>query len=305
MLLLRGRLGNQLFQYAAAVALHRASGREVYFHTHGGTGEELLLARLLGSDFRRPTTRQLLASGGWVPWHDSTVFERGFYRLFYRDRVRRSRYRSFFEEQSTAFAYDPAFTSLDRIRSLEGYFQHQSYWADVVDDVARALMGRLAGLVRPGVRSDCIGVHVRGLDYADYGWKLPLGYYRQALEYVADRTGVTRVAVFGDDPAAIGAALAECRVLGLEGLDCTTRVADASTAVLHDLSALAHCGHIICSNSTFAWWGAALGDQVRGDAERTVMVPDPWIAGFSVNLAREEWTRSPVLEWANDEPEAG
>jgi hypothetical protein len=47
-----------------------------------------------------------------------------------------------------------------------------------------------------------------------------------------------------------------------------------------DLYLLARCAGVICSNSTFAWWGAWIGQNRDKDVQRTrVFVPDKWLNG--------------------------
>jgi hypothetical protein len=38
---------------------------------------------------------------------------------------------------------------------------------------------------------------------------------------------------------------------------------------------MSECDHAILANSSFAWWGAWIGDQ-RGERERSVIAPAGW-----------------------------
>ena len=42
------------------------------------------------------------------------------------------------------------------------------------------------------------------------------------------------------------------------------------------LSAMARCDHAIIANSSFAWWGAWLGDQLASGPHRTVVAPEEY-----------------------------
>jgi hypothetical protein len=294
-MLLRGRLGNQLFQYAAAVALRRSTRRNVLFHAYGIPDRELLLPLIAGPGFRRATTRELMLSGGWVPWDEPTFAARVFYGFGYRRLVRRRRRRSFGDCPGDAFAYDPAFEHLGTIRSIEGYFQHDSYWRATLDDVADSVATELAQLVdEPKSTAPTIGLHVRGSDYAGSGWMLPLCYYRRAIEIVLAGTGVGHAEVFGDDPALLAAVEEECRRAGLAlSIPGSPRL----RGPLQDLSRLASCTHLICSNSTFAWWAACLGDRTCFEESRVVVVPEPWLDGQITSLARRGWVQCAVPGW--------
>jgi Glycosyl transferase family 11 len=302
-ILLRGRLGNQLFQYAAAVELKRSRNRNVLFYSYEIPKQDLILPLLVGPDFRFANARELLASGGWIPWYDSPSWERAFYRSLYRWLFRARRRHSFLQAPGAAFVYDCAFEHLDRIRSIEGYFQHDSYWKHVIDEVADATAAKLTTMVASDHQKvETVGVHVRGLDYGEYGWMLPLGYYRAALEIVIEATGVGQAEIFGDDLDAIEAVKGECVNAGLVivGMGRTDLLSP-----LEDLSRLASCRHLVCSNSTFAWWGACLGDRrTLRDERRVVVIPQPWLNGLRTSLARSAWTSCNVPGWT-EPPDTG
>jgi hypothetical protein len=63
---------------------------------------------------------------------------------------------------------------------------------------------------------------------------------------------------------------------------------------------LATAQHVVMSNSTFVWWAAVIGDQLRSEP-RTVVCPKPWMPARAtaslpvdrLDLARPNWTLQP------------
>ena len=73
--------------------------------------------------------------------------------------------------------------------------------------------------------------------------------------------------LFGDDPAFVAEASTR-----LQRYAPTTDVTVDQHDPITQLRLLAACDHCVIANSSFAWWGAWLGDQ-RDSARRIVVAP--------------------------------
>lgn len=128
---------------------------------------------------------------------------------------------------------------------LFGYFQSEKYFAEFADVIRSFFTTPREKLL--GVA----GIHVRRGDYLTFPEHhpvLPNSYYWQAIERMADY-GISTFLVVSDD-------LSWCRQEFRNG---RFEIVQPATDVEH-LRLLAQCEHHIISNSSFAWWGAYLGN---------------------------------------------
>jgi hypothetical protein len=180
---LNGRLGNWLFQYAAARSLALDRSTEVALDVSRYTSWRHPLAG---------PVRQAL----------------GFFALKARY-VRNARAADYSEP---GWGYDPRFHELPADARIRGYFQSPRYWrgheAAIRADLAPARLPRdrdFSGLVDAVEGCEAVAVHVRRGDYLTTERELHFvcteAYYARALEYVRERVNGARVFVFSDDPA--------------------------------------------------------------------------------------------------------
>jgi hypothetical protein len=249
----RGRLGNHLFQWAFGLAASRRLDTS-FVMDHDSIAPLFDLDGHLRPDLR---ARNLL----WL-----------------RSRGRRA------PLVEVANEADPAtvLAALEDGARYSGFFQSADYFAGHEDAVRRALAvkpeprqrfrERYADLAAGGY----VCVHLRRGDYAD--WKggaalLPTEYVRRCIDLAAPAGRPVVVISDSIDEA-------EAELAGVPG------VRFESNDPIVDLQLMIHASTCVVSNSTFAWWGAWLGD-VPG---RRVLAPRYWV-GFR---EREEWPRRVV-----------
>lgn len=219
----RGRLGNQMFQYAFGVAA----------------------ATLLGTDFAMATAElqplfALPGRGGLGRARRSVAF-----------RLRRPQ--PVVEVDGDAEP-EAVLASLVDGRGYTGFFQSERYFVAARDEVAAAFAirrehvsafeSRYAGLLA----APYVCCHVRRTDYHafDGGVVLPPAYYADALASVAGVDGP--LVVVGDD-------LDEVRDVFPAG----TRFEHNEPIV--DLQLMVHAAAFVSSNSSLSWWGGWLGER--------------------------------------------
>ncbi len=273
---LKGGLGNQMFQYAAARALATARGVRLGLDLAAFKADQkrrfeldrfpilaaIASARAIFRLTTRPQTRsqrilcraaRALTKVAGVPPHR----ELDLLKPLGVDRRVHS---------EPHFHFDPNFQSLPADIYLDGYWQSERYFAAIADELRRefavatpppAEVRELEAAIRS---TESVGVHVRRGDYvtdertAAFHGTCDPGYYRAAAERVREVAERPHFFVFSDDPDWVRANLAF--------LSPSTTIGQGDRErPHHDLRLLSLCRHAIIANSSFSWWGAWLNDH--------------------------------------------
>ena len=219
-----GRLGNQMFQYAA---LRGIADKHGYDFT------------IPESDFNNE-------------WNDHQLFEVfDLPNLKNRGRVGDK----FLQERQ--FNYDPELVEQcpDDI-SLYGYFQTERYFSHITDSIKEDFT------FKKDVIENCkevmeelsepIALHVRRTDYVEKSQDHPpcsLRYYHEALKRFHEKRPVV---IFSDD-------VKWCKEQEIFKPD-RFLVSETDNNV-YDLCMMTMCSDYIIANSSFSWWGAWLSDN--------------------------------------------
>jgi len=181
------------------------------------------------------------------------------------------------------FPYKPAlFENAPRKCSLVGYWQCEKYFFGLRDELRERLLPREPlparstaterAILGGGERS--VFVHVRRTDYVgnSYHVVLPMEYYREAAALIAAQVPDPVFFVFSDDP--------EWCEANFKLPYLTTIVRNFAQTGEHrfgredaDLYLMRQCGHAIVANSSYSWWGAWLGADIKGGI---VIAPKTW-----------------------------
>ena len=292
-----GGLGNQLFQFAAARAVAKASGRDV---------------RLCYRMFDRPWVRRaFVAARHWV--RELGADQDARFRLAAMARTpellaiqSEARETTRAEDRALGFRRgtlkrafkDPSWghEAVHVLRTVDDARDAIGSGADAAPGRTILVAGYMAGdaMVAPQIQelravlriapdtaylrqwtawvreAPTVGVHVRRGDYAKPAYDgifpiLPAEWYRRAAERVHARHPGVRFVVVTDEPAWTKANL---RLPG------EMRIASAEhpASAREDLALLAACAHHVIANSTFSWWGARLAG-----GGGTVVAPSCWM----------------------------
>jgi hypothetical protein len=288
---LQGGLGNQLFQYAAGLGIAAGTGARLTFDPSGVDDREHWLPALVGDDYREATRAELLRVG--VAHSASPTFDAVTRRLLgpALDAGRRVRGRTARVVRPAALVdvavYDEAVLAVDLPVYLDGWFQTERWFTHVADHIAARLLGRLPEASRPGLRAagPTVAVSFRRGDYVRWGWQLPLGYYEHALALVAERVPGAQFVLLGDDPEFLAFAIPWVARFGP-----AVSAYDSGADELGHLALAAACDHAVIANSSFAWWGAWLGDHAPGRApDRLVVAPADYPARFGADVLASGW----------------
>jgi hypothetical protein len=264
---LHGRLGNQLFQYASGLGLSRRLGASLRFRSDRVAPEDLVLPRLV--EYREATTAELRTVG-----HRSDVS--ALARLEHRALLHATRATRRVQQRTPPTiaiwerpgVYRPWVFDADLPVYVQGHLQSERYFEDVVDEVAASIRFPAGLATLPPDAGATLALSFRRGDYNSLGWARPLEYYDEAVALVTARTQVDSIVLFGDDTAFLELAVSRYERYG-PVVDAVAFGSDPLT----QLQLLASCHHCVIANSSFAWWGAWLGDHRATSSERVVVSP--------------------------------
>jgi len=288
--ILRGGLGNQMFQYALGLRLAKKSGVELALDT------VLLKDRLPRRNFTyrdysldifslapRFTALSKAAEKGPLPGVWLGLDALGIMADAALGR------KTFLKEKDGRFdarALEPRDGLV-----LFGWWQSERYFADAEDDVRAAfrlrrdLGGSAMALAEKISATRSVSLHVRRGDYlalADVMSPTGPDYYARAAAYIGARVERPEFFVFSDD-------LEWCRK-NIK-IDFPTTYVDIPEGprASHHLRLMSLCEHNIIANSSFSWWGAWLNENKK----KIVIAPARWYVDSTLgkDIVPENWTR--------------
>jgi hypothetical protein len=249
-------LGNQMFQYAAGLAVARRLGVPLRCDTSSFIGNR---RRQLGLP-----AFGLKLEGTW-----RGNFER--LGLLRRDPAVRV--------VTDSAEFVPEVLTVEAPVRLEGWFQSWRYFAACADEVRAAFdferiaLGAAATATLERIRAadSPVAVHVRRGDYRGLPSAFPLldaGHYGRARARLEVEVVAPRYFVFSDEPEV-------ARELTRGWPEVTVL---SGFSALEDYRLMASCRHFLVANSTFSWWAAWLGRS----PDKRVIAPSVWYGeGFS------------------------
>ena len=244
-----GRLGNQMFQYAALKGI--AEKHDYKWCIPPSNFSQPYYEHQLFKIFNLHSLKKV----GYVPDDYPLIIETDFY----------------FD--------DYLFSNCPDNVNLGGFFQTEKYFKHIKDSIKKDfkfkdnILGPCEKIINKF--GDCISLHIRRADYISINQFLDIEYYIKALSYFEDE----KVLVFSDDTK-------WCREQELFQSD-RFFISPFNNGI--DLCLMSLCsGHII-ANSSFSWWGAWLSnsstvispskwfhnDPTRNDIKD--IIPDNWI----------------------------
>jgi len=234
-----GRLGNQMFQFAALKGIARNRGFEYCFPPTKNTNE--WTDHQLFNPFKLESTTQLNVQ--FIDSDRPTVMEETF----------------FFNEK--------LFNECPDWISLQGFFQTEKYFKHIRDELLKDFEFR-DEILEPAQKTmsywkNPIALHIRRTDYTTNPnhTVLNLDYYEKALSEFDDSS---EVIIFSDEPQ-------WCMEQKLFKSD-RFMISETENNYM-DMCLMTLCsGHII-ANSSFSWWGAWLSNSQK------VVAPSDWFKG--------------------------
>jgi hypothetical protein len=265
---LRGGLGNQLFQCALALEL-ASRGRDVVLDVRRVCADRGVAIREVCPDMRLSRWPSLgLGKRRYIP--------RGLTPLGFRT----------VEEPSLRFWANVLSPDLPRRVLLHGYWQSPLYFSSVRDDIRRRIssaahaclttQGReLLDHVQKHPAPACL--HLRRGDYVSnpaarrFHGVVPMSYYERATSMLRTQ-GVTDFFVFSDDVGYARSVFSERRY--------TVVPHSVATSPIGELALMAACQVHVLANSSFSWWAAWMKAS-----HGPVIVPNRWFADPTIDTS--------------------
>jgi hypothetical protein len=260
--LMLGRLGNNLFQYALGRVLAQKHGVELvldgaWFDNAGWSQVECIKRLPIRATVTRRLSlpkRALRKITGKHPWHFLKVPQ--------------------YVESTIDHSFSPLIWSAPADCFVMGYFQSPWYFQDIEDSLRREIdpSGALlksppASLVDQLSKSGSIAVHVRRGDFigSSVFQVCDDSYYRKAMARMQLRVPNCHFYIFSDDT--------EWCCEHFRGDDFTVvSLPERLIDPLLDLHLMSLANHHIIANSTYSWWAAWIGKK----ATQIVICPTRW-----------------------------
>ncbi|NBD19465.1 hypothetical protein GTZ97_02095 [Aquabacterium fontiphilum] len=175
---------------------------------------------------------------------------------------------------------------------VDGYWQQVRYLEGMLPTLRRLFAvdlrdhGASVTAWRQAARP-LVALHARRGDYvsdpaAAMHLVCDVGYYRRAWEHLRQSVPDARLVVFSDDPQ-----WARANLQFAEDMIFATPAADQPAWV--DMMRMRACDHFIISNSSYSWWAAFLAEG----PDKRVVAPDHWLVGVptsGIGICPEDWT---------------
>lgn len=301
---LMGGLGNQMFQYAAALRLAHRHQAELKFDLSfllDRSPREHFAYRdfdlaVFNFPFSTASSEEIQQFRCLRPSASRNVFRRISNKL--------TRRRYYFERH---LAFDPTVLELPDETYLEGYFQHEGYFSDVEElvrqrfrlepDESKLLFAtrRLADEIRI---DDSICLHVRRADYVTnpitnrYHGVCSLNYYERGLAKLRSLGVKGKVFVFSDDENWCRENFTNASQFTIVGNE------HAGIRASTHLWLMTLCRHFVIPNSSFSWWAAWLSEN----SSKLVVRPSQWLQASEV--ANVDICPAPWIKISNESASA-
>ena len=276
-LVVRGGLGNQLFQYASSRALSLRLGAELVLDAYTGFENDIFGQKYELDNFR-------IAAKALDPHEAAWAKRRYSAQRSVRWRVEQLYFRCFntyyipslFDCMSSGALCADVYV-MEYLQSYR-YFQHIAPQLREELTLVRELRPEERRLADAILTGSSASVHVRSPHAlaADghlvcpqyFGTELDGSYYRTAVDRVTQHSPGVRFFLFSDDPHAGD------RLTAAFGSKSDAVDAGMNDACV-DLFLMSLCQHNIIANSTFGWWAAWLNRW----PDKTVYAPARWYTG--------------------------
>uniref|UniRef100_A0A6C0BCB8 Glycosyltransferase n=1 Tax=viral metagenome TaxID=1070528 RepID=A0A6C0BCB8_9ZZZZ len=250
--ILRGGLGNQLFQYAAALTVRNHLDKTIRLtfssldNKHNTNRFDYVSMLFTEGVYTEPTTVTIFAD-------DGNSFRK----------------------------WEPDEYKLDDIILMQGYYQYLPAILYIIPFLRISILQNLLKVVQPApINQETTGfVHVRRGDFlnpdqAQFHWTQPIEYYElgmQILEY--KNPNIKSWLIFSDDTDWCATSFTKKNIIILTDMN-----------ELQTLYCMIQCkAGAVISNSTFSWWGAILGENNK------VVYPKNWYGDAKPTLFPEGW----------------
>lgn len=270
----RGGLGNQMFQYAFGIALQKCYKDVPVLAdlTHYRMNQEhngFELERVFRFEMSKASQNMIRKLSPYLvpsdlfdklPERMKTVIATNLQFKYYEKKKGKKRY---YYRQEYHSLYDPELFKLDCQQDwyLDGLWQDLRYFKNCEDQIRKAFTFQNEEnytdldrkLIEEIQSCNSVGIHIRRGDFVNSKFDICSSeYYRKAITLIQEKMQKPCFFFFSDDPQFVAEQFAD-----MENMRIVRH--DSQSSIL-DMEMLSLCRHVIISNSTFAFWGAWLGE---------------------------------------------
>lgn len=281
---IKGGLGNQLFQYAAAYAISKRLGQPFIFDpsfTANMTVRNFRLSQLCVESSDLVDERELPRKVSVI----KNVYVNKACRMFNFSKHVCENYLYWLE---TKDIWQPEFFTIDNENLyVDGYFQSEKYFKEYREELLNQLRPKYEPeapyIAAVDLIKQCnsVAVHVRRSDFRKdncrYHYLLGEEYYKKAITEMRKRVTNPIFFWFSDDMNWVKTHIGNASDFKFVKIRTTNGDID-------DMMLMKNCKHIITANSTFSWWAAWLNEHknaIRIVPERPYgmekMIPEKWM----------------------------
>ncbi len=272
-ILLKGGLGNQLFQYSIAKHISLRTGYKIYLDLRDydkKDRKEVDNRRYNLDEFNIDAvtvSKCIYKNVNYVRSKMSSEV------LPVSKNILKNIFLTYKEENPRLF--DPEVLNLPGNILLIGYFQSEKYFKEIKDiirkdiSMAKKETKKIENKYKNIKDRRSVAVHVRRGDYSRLGWSISKKYYRKAVKIMENIVGNIKLYFFSDNINWVKNN--KNKIIG--GTNVSNYYFVENESPCKDLMLMKMASHNIISNSTFGWWGAWLGE----DEKSVVISPKRWV----------------------------
>lgn len=267
---LKGGLGNQLFQYAAAMSLAHLHQTSVKVDINLLKAPDKSIGTVRSFDLQCIKHPPEVASDEEI----AQFLSFSIFNLF--DKLKPAYQRKIYKEE--AFTFDENFYKAGKAIYLKGYRQSPLYFKSIEQQIREEfviqdkLIEKVVDLAKSFQQAESVAIHIRRGDYnkpnvVNYHGLLDQHYYNRAINFMNQQFAYPKFYIFSDDINWVKQYLS---------LPSDSMYIDASYSdhPITDFYLISKCKHQIIANSTFSWWAAYLNTY----PQKIVIAPKHWFA---------------------------
>ncbi|MCH5237664.1 MAG: alpha-1,2-fucosyltransferase [Muribaculaceae bacterium] len=288
-----GGLGNQMFQYAFALALKHQFPKEkvlidiqhynsLFFKKFKGinlhNGFELN-DLFPNAPLKIANSNDIRKVSYWIP---NYVISRIARRLLPKKRS------EYVAPYSLNYSFDEQFFR-DGDCYYEGYWQSPKYFKEIKDYLKEIFSHPLPNeynfrLIEEITNCNSVGIHVRRGDYLkepEFRGLCGINYYKNAIDKITEEVGDCKFFIFSNDLK-----WCEENLVPLFGNhDYVFVSGNKGKESFWDMFLMTYCKYLIIANSSFSWWGAYLSKNAD-----KVFAPYPWLnRACKIEIYEDDW----------------
>ena len=287
---LRGGLGNQMFQYAAARRLAEKHSTVLKLDLTEFESDRLRKYSLHCFLIRDCLLSKWEVENMVFPQNYSNKLSKKLNLVF---NLGISESIKFINERQ--FHFDAEILDAPNDVCLYGYWQSEKYFFDIADILRRefvvkypqdSLNQKFLSYIE---NTESVSIHVRRTDYikdvatSKIHATCDLAYYERSIRYIHDRVSNPHFFIFSDESQWVKKNLK---------LDFPSTIIDCNNASFdyEDLRLMSKCKHNIIANSSFSWWGSWLNSNLN----KIVIAPRKWFNDPTKNttdLLPDRWIK--------------